>query len=224
MNFYRKNLVDITVFFLFQYLLTILLLIYLYQGGNALNPLDANYVLEANYLSDLGRHFYFNGEANPFWIFYTFSMGLLGIGTSLFFYYLSLLVNHKFIQKITILFGIISGLAYLSMYVFSPDTNFTTHMFLNKVAHYLFMVNVVLLVFSVNREKYPVIYYSLSILFLIFILRFILLFFIKKLHFDQETILHFKVIYQKILVFFQLLIASLILFRIKKNWIKYDLY
>jgi hypothetical protein len=224
MNYNRKNLVDITVFFLIQYIVITLILMYLYQGGNRLNPSDVGYVLESNYLNVLGNRVYINGEPNPFWIFYAFSMGLVGIGTSLFFYYLSLLVNHKFIQKIIILFGIISGLAYLSMYVFSPDTNFTTHMFLNKVAHYLFMVNVVLLVFSVNREKYPVIYYSLSILFLIFILRFILLFFIKKIHFDQETILHFKVIYQKILVFSQLLIASLILFRIKKNWIKYDLY
>ncbi len=219
MSFLKRNLIDITIFILVQYIFITLVLMYLYEGGNTLNHQSISYAFDLNYLSDLGRTHFFNGSPNPFWFFYSLSMCLIGIGVFLFFYLVSFLINNQRIRRLLIFLGILSGIGYALIGVFPVDIHFKYHIWFGMLAYYSFVISMIMLVLFIDREQYPVIFYILVVLTLILLIRIVISFFFGNqiVDFSSEEKLQIKTIYQKVLVYTQILVAIVVLLRIKKH-------
>lgn len=217
MKFLRKNLIDITIFILLQYFFTSFILIYLYTGGNAIYHDDQVYAWHLNYLSDLGRAFYFNGNENPFWIFYGLSLGLVGIGTFLYFYLLSALIKNKVIKLLIILFSILSGIGYILIGFYPVDLYFTKHISAGMLGFYSFFFANLLLVMFINREKYRLIYHLTLLLIFLFLGRMLAIFIAHQAGADSLYMLQIKTISQKIVVYGQIITSIMILWSLKKQ-------
>jgi len=217
MNFFRKNLIDITIFILSQYFFTSLILMYLYTGGNPVNHNVVEYVWNLNYLSDLGRVFHFNGNKNPFGIFYDVSMGLVGIGTGLYLYLVSSLVEKYKIRKWIIFLGVLSGLGYMFIGFFPVDLYLNKHVSAGMLAFYSFFLAELLLVIFINRAKFPFVFYVTLFLILLLAGRIILIYLIKDLGWETGKLLNIKTISQKIVVYGQIIVAIMILSSLKKR-------
>lgn len=216
MTFLRKNLIDIAIFILIQYFFITLVLMYLYNGGNVINPLTPHFVWNLNYMSDLGRLYYFNGAHNPFWFFYTLTLSLIGIGTFLYFYLVSFLIRSNVIRKIIIISGLISGLGYMLVSFFPVDMFLTQHIRSGMSAFYMFIFANCLLAFFIDREQYPKIFYLTCFLNGLIIARILLLYFGNHWFDDAEFLLKLKVISQKLIIYAQIIISTYILYRIKR--------
>ena len=190
---------------------------YLYIGGNPINHDLSKYVLNLNYLSDLGRAFYFNGDNNPFVVFYTSSMGLVGIGTGLYFYLVSTLVEKTIIRKLIILLGVLSGIGYMFIGFYPVDLYLTQHISAGMLAFYSFFLSELLLLIFINRVKYPKVFYLTLFLVLLFVLRIFLINLTKNSGLEVEIILSLKTISQKIVVYGQIIISIMILSSLKKR-------
>ena len=212
-----KNLVDFAIFTLVQFFFITHLLIYLYQGGNLYHPAEMSFVYNENYLSDLGRAVYFSGLKNPFWIFYTFSLSLVGIGVFLFFYLTSVLVGKK--RKLPIILGLISGLSYIGIAVFSVDLHFNLHVFFGNLSYITFLLAGISLNINVDKTKHPQIYYPLLTLNILLVV-YLLVRWLTPSSLEAESYLKIRVILQRIVVYSQLFIAAYILFRIKRRFYK----
>ena len=217
MKFFRKNLIDITIFILLQYFFTSLILMYLYTGGNPVNHDMIEYVWNLNYLSDLGSVFYFNGNKNPFGIFYDVSIGLIGIGTAIYFYLVSSLIEKYKIRKWIIFLGVLSGIGYLLIGFYPVDLYLKQHIRAGMLAFYSFFLAELLLVIFVNRANFPFVFYATLILILFFVGRILLIYFIKDLGWEAGELLNFKTISQKIVVYGQIIVAIMILSSLKKR-------
>ena len=217
MKFFRKNLIDITIFILLQYFFTSLILMYLYTGGNPINHNASGYVWNLNYLSDLGSVFYFNGVKNPFGIFYDASIGLIGIGTALYFYLVSSLVEKYKIRKWIIFLGILSGLGYMLIGFYPVDLYLKQHISVGMLAFYSFFLAELLLVIFVNRANFPFVFYATLFLILLFVIRILLIYFTKDLGWETGKLLNIKTISQKIVVYGQIIVAIMILSSLKKR-------
>ncbi len=224
MSFFRRNLIDIAIFTLVQYFFTTLVLMYLYEGGNALNAQTASYVFDLNYLSDLGRVVFYNGMDNPFWLFYSLSMLLIGVGVVFYFYLTGFLINHKLVRKLILFLGILSGLGYAAIGFFPVDVSFANHIKAGMLAYYGFILAQLLLTFFINKDQYRVIFYLLVFLNILLLLRFVLYYLIKDMDISAISLLQIKTIYQKILVYGQVFVVLGILIRIKKRRIKLHSY
>ncbi len=217
MKFFRKNLIDITIFILLQYFFITIILILLYTGGNFINNDATNYVWNLNYLSDLGRVFYFNENKNPFSFFYASSMWLVGIGTALYFYLVGSLVKKNRVKKSIIILGILSGLGYMLVGYYPVDLYLKQHISVGMLAFYSFFLAELLLIIFINKAKFPLIFYLTLLIVFLFIFRIILIFFIKNAGLEFETLLKLKTISQKILVYAQILVSTFILYSLKKR-------
>ena len=217
MKFFRKNLIDITIFILLQYFFTSLILIYLYTGGNPVSHDTTEYVWNLNYLSDLGRVFYFNGNKNPFGIFYVLSMGLVGVGTGLYLYLVSSFVEKNKIRKLIRILGILSGLGYMFIGFFPVDLYLKQHISAGMLAFYSFFLAELLLVIFINRAKFPFVFYATFFLILLLAGRILLIYLTKDLGWETGKLLNFKTISQKIVVYGQIIVAIMILSSLKKR-------
>jgi len=216
MRFLKRNLIDINLFLLGQYLFTILVLMYLYNGGNVLFSDTANFSFDLNYLSDLGRKIFFNQAPNPFWFFYSLSMTFVGFGTFLYFYLLTELVQSQVLKRIIILLGAIAGIGYWGIGIFPVDSALSQHLLAGWTAFNSFMVANILFNFSLNKNKYPLIYYLTLLLNIILIFRILFIFWLQKQHIPYEQALPVKVILQKIVVPAQIIITIFILIRLRR--------
>jgi hypothetical protein len=221
MHFLKRNLIDITIFILLQYILTTLVLMYLYTGGNAINTSITAYVYNLNYLSDLGRVKYFSMHPNPFWFIYTLTMILTGIGTFLYLYLLSRLVKNESIRKIIIVLGFIAGLGYAFIGFFPVDINLTRHLTAGMTAFYVFIFANLLINFYINKTEYPYVFYATTLLNVLLIGRIMLILLIDHLQLVPVELLKYKVISQKIVIYGQVILATSILYYIKRKKIFY---
>ncbi len=212
-----KNLIDFAIFTLVQFFFITHVLIYLYQGGSYYHPEEVCFTYNQNYLSDLGRAVYFNGFKNPFWIFYTISLSLVGIGTALFFYITSKLLVKKSI--IPVVLGIISGISYIGIAIFMVDLYFNYHIFFGVSAFVAFLAAGISLNFMIDKEDYPNIYYTLMFLNGLLIL-YLLLRSVIPSSSEAELYLKIRVIMQRVVVYSQLFAAAYILYRIKQRFFK----
>jgi len=216
-HFFKKNLIDITIFIVIQYIVITAILMFLYSGGNPVFPSEPEYVLNLNYLSDLGRLKYFSMGINPFWFFYTLTMVLSGIGTVLYFYLISRLINTPVIRNLIVIIGIISGLGYALIGFFPVDFNLNLHLTAGMTAFYTFIFANLMVTLFIKKELYPYIFYATVFLNFLLISRMLILFFLNYFHFEPTELLEIKVISQKIVVYMQIIIVSSILFYIKRK-------
>ncbi len=91
----KINLKNSTLFLFWQYIVTTVILMTLYTGGNRYAPELTHFVLDQNYLSDLGRTINFAGKPNAYSIFYTITLSLVGIGIFLFFLQATRIITNK---------------------------------------------------------------------------------------------------------------------------------
>ena len=215
-QFLKKNLIDISIFIILQYVLTTVILILLYSGGNPINPTEHFYVFNLNYLSDLGRVSYFSQQANPFWVFYALSMLLIGIGVFLYFYLLSRLITNLKIRKIIIFLSVITGLSYALISFFKIDTNLNGHIIAAMVSFYTFIFANLMINLFIKKELYPYIFYATALLNFFLISRMLILIFLNYFHIEPTELLKVRVISQKIIVYMQVIIMTSILFYIKR--------
>jgi len=205
-----KNLVDISIFFIVQFIFITLTLMYLYQGGSLLHP-DAEYfIINENYLSDLGRCFYFNGNVNPFSIIFTISLSIVGVGIALFFYIISKFCHKK--RYLPIIFGSLSAIGYIGISVFWVDINYQYHLFLGKLAYLSFFIATLSLNLYMKKDYFPQIYYLLAFLNIALFIFLTGILFIPK----DVNIIKYSTISQKIIVIIQVGVAIRILYLLKK--------
>jgi len=221
-HFLKKNLIDISIFILLQYIVITAILILLYSGGNPINPTEHIYAFDLNYLSDLGRVRYFSQQSNPFWIFYSMSMLLVGIGTFLYFYLLSRLIENTKIRELILVLSVLSGLGFISIGLFPVDNNLKWHLSSGRLAFYIFILANLILNFFIKKKTYPYVFYATMFLNILLIGRVVLVYFITHSNMMLEEVLKFKVISQKILIYTQIIIVSSILFYIKRKKIFYN--
>jgi len=220
-HFFKKNLIDITIFILMQYIVITAILMFLYSGGNPINPTEHIYAFDLNFLSDLGRKRYFSQQANPFWFFYSLSMFLVGIGTIVYFYLLSRLIENAKVRKLILILSVLSGLGYILIGLFPVDINLKWHLSAGKLAFYVFILANFILNIFIKKKTFSYVFYATIFLNILLIGRLLFVFFITHSNIILEEVLKSKVISQKILIYTQILIVSSILFYIKRKKIFY---
>jgi len=220
-HFFKKNLIDITIFILMQYIVITAILMFLYSGGNPIYPTEHVYAFDLNFLSDLGRKRYFSHQSNPFWFFYTLTMVLSGIGTVLYFYLMSRFINTPAIRNLIVSLGIIAGLGYALIGFFPVDISLSRHLTAGMTAFYTFIFANMMVTLFIKKEQYPYIFYATAFINFLLINRMLILIFINHFHLEPTEMLEIKVISQKIVVYMQVIIMSSILFYIKRKRIFY---
>lgn len=217
MNFKRKYFFNLAIFTLIQYVFFCIILILIYTGGNLVNQNENSFSWTFNFLSDLGRTHYFNGEQNPFWIFYNISLSIVGISIIFLFYILSLLINQTTVRKLIVFFGILSGTGYALISVFPADLQLAKHVYSGYFGIINFLIANLLFIVYVDKLRYRHIYIlSLTLSILIFT-RIISLFYTNFVDFNDLTMLKLNVIAQKLIVFPQIFFSLIIFFKLRKQ-------
>ena len=214
---YKKYLIEIGIFSIRQYIIICLILILIYSGGNPFNFDEPDFSWSLNYLSDLGRFHYFNGEKNPFWIFYNLSISIVGIGIIIFFYLLSLLINRRIIKKIIFLFGLLSGIGYTLIGIFPVDLSLLQHVRSGYFGMINFLFAVLLTLLYINKTGYLQIYFLLVFLFTIVLAKIFTNYLTNYMNINKLALLKFKVITQKIVVFSQVFFSIIIFYKLRKQ-------
>ncbi len=209
-----RNLIDINLFLLLQYIFITFILMSLYQGGSVAHPNASSYIVSENYLSDLGRTVLFDHENNPFWMFYTFTLALVGMGTFLFFFILAQLQTSK--KYIPIILGLISGLGYVGIAFFQVNQRLKAHLIAGQIAYFAFFLGLISLLVYINKPVYKKIYIFIFVL-AILIAVYLLIGFLGPNSSDHIHALHFKTLTQKISVYSQIGISIAILLQVKKT-------
>lgn len=215
-QFLMKNLVDISIFLILQFAFFSIILISLYQGGSILHPYASEFLFTENYLSDLGRYSYYNGDINPFSIFFTLSLTLAGVGIGTFFYVFS-----RFCQKkifLPLIFGIISAIGMIGISIFWSDITHKHHFFFGRLAYLGFFGASISLNYQVNKKKFPSIYKALLFLNISLTIFLIILILIDyKILFNRYTSkIHFTAMMQKLVTALQIFTVTYILLVLNK--------
>jgi len=213
MNKTSGNLVILITFLLLQYVIVTVFLMLNYDGGNLLHPHANHFILDRNYLSDLGRSITFNGQKNNLYFLYTLTLGLVGIATILFTAVLSksILLKHRFLP---VFFGWIAGIGYIGIALTPVNQNLQAHIIFGKLAFLGFFVASILISVLMNRKKYSGIFKLISVLnFLLFF--YLLLMFFGPHSSDGIQALQIKTIAQKSMVYLQIFLSVLILVRLQ---------
>jgi FtsH-binding integral membrane protein len=206
------KLIKITQLLLAQYLIVCMVLIFFYQGGNLFDSHNTSYIMHQNYLSDLGRTKYFSGANNPFWFVYSITLILVGLASALFFRITAnkTMSNHKWTVKIL---GTISGIGYIGIALSPVDIWFKQHIVFGQIAYFSFFFAGLALQVLMDRKNFRQIYKW------IFVLNILLFAFLALSLFGPHSsegvwALQIKTIAQKIMVFAQLSISLVVLYRI----------
>ena len=215
-----KNIVDLSIFLIFQYLFFTFIFILLYQGGNILDPFAKDYVLSENFLSDLALDKLYNGEKNSFDIFYRFSLTIYGIGLGLFFWVISKFCRKK--RNIPLILGVISGIGIVVLSFFwsvqLPDTydiynKFTVSYLMGMFCFLSFYMATITLNYYVRSSDFP---HISSLLLFLNVTQFIFLvtlgyikYFLLKT--DMRSAVVLTAVLQKIVVLVQIFVELFIL-------------
>ena len=215
-QFLMKNLVDISIFLILQFAFFSIILISLYQGGSILHPYASEFLFTENYLSDLGRYSYYNGNINPFSIFFTLSLTLAGIGIITYFYVFSRFCQKKFF--IPLIFGSLAGIGIIGLSLFWSDITHNEHLFFGRLAYIGFFLASVSLNFQINKKKFPSIYKTLLFLniSLLGFLIVLLLIDYKLAFYQPKTKIHFTAMMQKLVTALQIFTVTYILLVLNK--------
>jgi len=198
------------IFLLAQYLVVCVELMFLYKGGSLFDTHYLHYVLDQNYLSDLGRTFYFSNQVNPLWFVYSITLFLVGLGTALFFKNISVLIDDKLRFWVQIL-GLISGLAYIGIAIFPVDIYFKEHIVSGQIAYFSFFFAFLLFSFLIDRKVYSRIF-NWSVLLTLALFVFLLLGFFGPHSNEGVWALQIKTLSQKVMISLQIFVSIYLLF------------
>lgn len=206
----KINIKNLTQFLFWQYIVTTLILMVLYTGGSRYVPDTTHFVLNQNYLSDLGRTVTFAGQANPYSIFYTITLSLVGLGIFLFYLQLTKPLTNK-LKYLVIFLSFISSLSYIGIAIYPVDVDISTHVKFGKMAFFSFFFTSVLFHILMDRKKYS------QANKLLFVLNTLLLGYLTLMLFGPSSsqgiwALQLKTIAQKVMVYSQIFL-SLLIFR-----------
>jgi hypothetical membrane protein len=204
----KINLKNLTLLFFWQYIVTTLILMALYTGGNRYAPDLSHFVLNQNYLSDLGRTIDFAGKQNSYSIFYAITLSLVGIGIFLFFLQVTRTISNKF-KYLLILLALISSLSYIGIALFPVDQDIATHVKFGRIAFFSFFFTSTIFHILIDKKKHP------KTNKLLFILNSLLFGYLALMLFGPSSAqgvwaLQLKTIAQKVMVYSQLFLCLLI--------------
>ena len=202
----------LSILLLLQYPIVVVVLMWLYQGGSLFRPEAIHYIYDQNYLSDLGRTQSFSLHPNPIWFLYSITLGLVGIGTGLFFYALQQILDSRFKLLVAVL-GIISGLGYIGIALSPVDVQLGQHLFWGQIAYFSFFFALLLFNILLQGSRYPYIYNCVLVLN-IFLFAFLLLSLFGPSSKEGVSALQLKTLAQKMMVGLQIIISVLIIRRI----------
>ncbi len=204
----KINLKNTTLLLFWQYIVVTLILMLLYTGGNRYAPQLTHFVLDQNYLSDLGRTINFAGKQNSYSIFYAITLSLVGIGIALFFWQLTRIITTK-LKYLVVLLSVVSSISYIGIALFPVDQDIATHVKFGRVAFFSFFFTSVLFQLLMDKKKYH------KANKLLFILNALLFGYLILMLFGPSSsqgvwALQLKTIAQKVMVYSQLFICLLI--------------
>jgi len=202
----RKKL---SILFISIYLLGVVVLMFLYKGGSYYYPGQHSYVFHENYLSDLGRRFYFDGTPNDIWWLYSVILSFAGLGSFLFFMEMSQgLERGK--RAVVLFFALLSTGGFIGIALFPADTHLKYHLIAGGIAFFSFFIAFALLFLFRKPENSRKENFLFALLFLILVFYLTVDFFAPSSRKNEQALI-LKVVAQKIIVGAQLLIAVFLL-------------
>jgi len=198
-----------------QYIVITFTLMYFYQGGYYFDHEATSFIINRNYLSDLGRTISFNGQTNPAYLFYTLTLSLAGLGVSLFFLLISSTLSSRW-KYLLLFFALISSVGYIGI-AFNPvDSSLQAHLIFGKLSFFAFFFASVLAHILLDRTQYrraSQIFYLLN--FLLFL--YLLLMFFGPRSSSGLWALALKTLAQKFIVYTMMISALFILGDLRKQ-------
>jgi len=204
-NFLRQ----LTLLFFWQYIVVTIVMMFLYTGGNRYAPETTHFVLDQNYLSDLGRTINFVGKTNSYAVFYTITLSLVGVGIFLFFVQVTRKITSK-LKYLVILLSLISATSYIGIALYPVDVDIATHIKFGRAAFFSFFFTSVLFHILIDKKEQQKTNY------LLFILNTLLFAYLLLMLFGPSSsqgvwALQLKTIAQKVVVYSQITLSLLIL-------------
>lgn len=201
-----KNLTcQLTRLLFIQYIITTVIMMFLYRGGNRYAPEVNHYVFDQNYLSDLGRTVGFSGVDNPNYYFYSITLGLIGVGILLFFIQLQNTMTNKAKHVMTAL-ATVSAIGYIGIALYPVDLDIQTHITFGRMAFFSFFISTLLAQILLNKQTYKTANILFTILNIMLFSYLILLFFGPSSSLGVWA-LQLKTIAQKIMVYSQIILC-----------------
>ncbi len=204
-----------TQFLLMQYIIVTVVMVLFYDAGNRYAPELNHFVLDQNYLSDLGRSVGFSGKDNPSYIYYSLTLSLVGIGILLFFLQISNTISHKG-KYLMLISAAVSAIAYIGIAYYPVDVNLESHVSYGRLAFLSFFVTTLFSHLFLDKQKYK----TANKLFLVLnvmLTGYLILMFFGPSSTRGVWALQLKTISQKIMVYSQIILCMLILKDIQKE-------
>ena len=202
----KNNLIhNITKSLFWQYIIVTIIMMIFYTGGHRYSPELTYYILDQNYLSDLGRSVSYAGNSNPAYIFYSLTLGIIGIGIFLFFVQISAGLS-TLKKSVILLCGLLSAIGYIGIAVYPADVNLHVHIIYAQSAFFGFFITTLLSQIFLDKRKYTTANRLFTILNIALFLYLILIFFGPSSS-QGAWALQLKTIAQKIMVYGQILIC-----------------
>lgn len=207
----KKNttLYNVTRLLFVQYIVVTFIMMWFYDGGNRYAPELKYFVLDQNYLSDLGRSVSFSSSDNPSYIFYSLTLGLVGIGILLFFLHIQSTMISKAKYLITVS-AIVSTIGYIGIACYPVDIDLATHVSYGRLAFLSFFITTIITHVLLDKQWHSTankLFYILNLMLFCYL---ILIFFGPSSTLGVWA-LQLKTIAQKITVYSQILLCMLIL-------------
>jgi len=212
------NLYNLTLVLFVQYVVVTIVMILLYDAGNRYAPVSPHFVLNQNYLSDLGRSVSFSGVANPSYVFYSLTLGLAGIGIFLFFQQLQSTMTSKAKYLISLL-ALVSAIGYIGIALYPVNIDLVTHVLFGRLAYFSFFFTSVISHILLNKDRFKTankLFWILNILLFLYLL--LMLFGPNSS--QGVWALQLKTIAQKVVVYSQIILCMGIFINISKNRLK----
>ncbi len=211
----KSSLYIITILLFVQYIVVTVIMMLFYDVGNRYAPEVTHYVLDQNYLSDLGRSVGYAGSPNPSYIFYSLTLGLIGIGIFLFFIEVQKHMHNK-AKYIILLLALVSAIGYIGIVLYPADVDLRTHIIYAQTAFFSFFITTLTSQIFLDRKRF-----KQSNLFFT-VLNLMLFFYLILLFFGPPSsvgvwVLQIKTIAQKVMVYSQIILCILILNNIKEK-------
>ncbi len=207
-----------TVLLFVQYIVVTVVMMILYDAGNRYNPNLGHFVLDQNYLSDLGRSVSFAGVDNPSFIYYSLTLGLVGVGILLFFMQIQNTMTHKGKYLISIA-ALASAVGYIGIAIYPVNLDIKTHVTFGRLAFFSFFITAVISHILLDKRTYKLantLFYLLNILLFCYLL----LMFFGPSSSQGVWALQIKTISQKTMVYSQILLCLGILHNTAiKTWV-----
>jgi hypothetical membrane protein len=186
---------------------------YFYHAGSYFHHDASRFIIDQNYLSDLGRSLSFNGAQNPTYIFYTLTLSLAGIGVVLYYLLLSKTISNKW-KYVVLLSATVSGVSYIGIALNPVNEALMPHLFFGKLSFLCFFIASIgmhILLDGKSHKKINKVLYVLNIMMFFYLL----LMFFGPPSSTGIWALQLKTLAQKLVVYTLMLCAIIIVWDLK---------